>query len=73
MKNRLHCKKGELFSRPLAGMSLTNLFLAGNILIIPRQGEFGYDIPAGDGKIANFFLQCTILKPLILSVTAWNA
>ncbi len=42
-----------------AGMSLTKLSLAGNNLIIPDHGEFGIsDIPAGDGKIANLFLQC---------------
>ena len=35
----LHCKKGLLS-------------LAGNNLVIP---EFGSDIPAGDGKIANIF------------------
>ncbi len=43
MKNRLHCKKGELFSRPQTGkdVTCTNLSLAVNNLIIPRQGEFG--------------------------------
>jgi hypothetical protein len=36
-----HCKKGlTVFPSP-AGMSLTKLSLAGNILIIPGQGEFG--------------------------------
>ncbi len=41
-------------------MSLTKLSLAGTILIITGHGEFGYsDIPAGDGKIANLFLQCS--------------
>jgi hypothetical protein len=40
-------------------MPLTKLSLAGNNLIIPVQGEFGHsDILAGDGKIANPFLQC---------------
>jgi hypothetical protein len=37
-----------------AGISLSKLFLAGNNLNIPGQGEFG-DIPAGDGKTANLF------------------
>ncbi len=46
-------KKGWVFLSP-AGMSLTNLPLAGNNLIIPGQGEFG-DIPAEDGKINNLF------------------
>jgi hypothetical protein len=40
-------------------MPQAKLSLAGNNLIIPGQGEFGVsDIPAGDGKIANLFLQC---------------
>jgi hypothetical protein len=34
-------KKVAVFLSP-AGMSLTKLFLAGNILIIPGQREFGY-------------------------------
>jgi hypothetical protein len=33
-------------------MSITKLFLAGNNSI---QGEFGSDIPVGDGEIDNFF------------------
>jgi hypothetical protein len=41
-------------------LSLTKFSLEGNNLIIPGQGKFGYsDIPAGDGEIANLFLQCT--------------
>jgi hypothetical protein len=47
------------FSPSPAGMSLTKLFLAGNNLIIPGQEEFAYsDIPGGDGKNDNLFLQC---------------
>jgi hypothetical protein len=57
-----HCKKSYRFSRPLAGMSLTKLFLAGNIIkIIPARESFVSDIPAGDGKIGNPFLQCGCL------------
>jgi hypothetical protein len=26
--------------------------------MIPTQGEFGSDIPAGDGKLKNLFLRC---------------
>jgi hypothetical protein len=38
----LHFKESfEVFPSP-AGMSLTKLFLAGNNLIIPGQGEFGW-------------------------------
>jgi hypothetical protein len=50
---RLYTVKKELaiFPSP-AGMSLTKLSLAGNILLIPGQGEFS------DGKIATPFLQC---------------
>ncbi len=28
--------------------------------MIPAQGEFGSDIPAGDGKLANIFLRCIL-------------
>jgi hypothetical protein len=47
-------------------MSLTKLSLAGNILIILNQGEFAVsnsDIPAGDGKNKNLFLQCITTGP----------
>ncbi len=36
-------------------MSLTKLSLDGINLIIPGQGGFGNDIPAGDGKPLTFF------------------
>jgi hypothetical protein len=38
-------------------MSLTNVSLAGNNLIIPAQEEFARSvvIPSGDGKIGNLF------------------
>jgi hypothetical protein len=39
-KKYVHCKKRlKVFPSP-AGMSLTNLSLAGNNLIIPGQGKF---------------------------------
>jgi hypothetical protein len=38
---KLHCKKRLTFFTFPAGMSLTKLCLAGNILISPGQGEFG--------------------------------
>jgi hypothetical protein len=47
-----------------AGMSLTKLSLAGNHLIIPRQGDWLGHIPAGDGKVESIFLQCMIWKEL---------
>jgi hypothetical protein len=52
----LHVKKVSDFPASSARMSLAKLFLAGNNLNIPDQGEFSYsDIPAGDRKIGNFF------------------
>jgi len=57
----LHCKKRFSFFLYPAEMSLTKLPLDGNNLIIPGQGEFGIsDIPAGDGKNDNLFLQCIL-------------
>jgi hypothetical protein len=43
-------------------MSLTKLRLDRNnsVIIIPAQGEFGSDIPARDGKLANLFLRCSV-------------
>jgi hypothetical protein len=40
---------------PPAKMSLNKLSLAGNNLMIPGRENLVSDIPAGDGKIANFF------------------
>ncbi len=56
----LHCKKRVMIFQPPPEMLLTKLSLAWNPLIIPGQGEFGCDIPVGDGKIANLFLQCMV-------------
>jgi hypothetical protein len=42
-------------------MSLTKLSLAGNTLVIPGQGEFGSDSPAGDGKNDNIFYSVPFL------------
>jgi hypothetical protein len=47
-----HCKKRLLIFPSSAGMSLTKLSL--NNLIIPGQ----WDMPSGDGKTVNLFLQC---------------
>jgi hypothetical protein len=48
-------------------MSLTKLSLAGNNLIIPgRRASLVSDIPAGDGKIANLFLQCTVFPIIVI-------
>ncbi len=59
---QVHCKKRfAIFPSP-AGMSLIELSLDGNNLIIPAQGEFVHlnPIPSGDGKIVNLFLQCIV-------------
>ncbi len=67
MLHFIHCKKRlAVFPSP-AGMSLTELSLAGNNLIIPGQGEFGVsDIPAGEWKTAKVFLQCMIITTILL-------
>jgi hypothetical protein len=67
-------KRLATFPSP-AGLSLTKLSLAVNIKIIPGQGEFRYDeIPGGDGKIANIFLQCTLclLRYPQIKLTVWR-
>ncbi len=52
-------KRLTIFPFP-AGFETNQISLAGINLIIPGQKEFGIsDIPAGDGKIANLFLQCS--------------
>ncbi len=57
----LHCKKRFAVLPSPSGKSRIKLPLARNNLIIPGQGEFGVsDIPAGDGKISNLFLQCAL-------------
>jgi hypothetical protein len=61
----VHCKKiSAIFPSP-AWMSLTKLSLAGKKSIIPGAVEsLVSDIPAGEGKIANLFLQCVMLPAL---------
>ncbi len=56
---RVHCKKRFAIFPSTAGMLRTKLSLDGNTLFIPVQGELVSDIPAGDGKIFNLFLQCS--------------
>jgi hypothetical protein len=57
----MHCKKElAVFPSP-AGMSLIKLFLGGNnLFFFPPRESFVSDIPAGDGKMANSFLQCVL-------------
>ncbi len=57
-----YCKKRFVVFPSPAGISLTKLSLACNNLIIPGRVEFVSDIQAGDGKIANHFLQCIECK-----------
>jgi hypothetical protein len=49
----LHCKKRFAFFPSPAGMSLTKLSLDWNNLMI--RESLVSDIPAGDGKIVDFF------------------
>jgi hypothetical protein len=42
-------------------MSLTKLSWPGIIKIVPARESLVSDIPAGDGKTANLFLQCKAL------------
>jgi hypothetical protein len=55
-------KKMLMIFPPPAGMSLTKLSLGGNYDVIfklfPSRESLVIDIPAGDGKMANIFLQC---------------
>ncbi len=58
--NSPHCKKElAVFPSP-AGMSLIKLFLGGNNLVFSRPERVWSVSPAGDGKMANSFLQCKI-------------
>jgi hypothetical protein len=50
-------KRWVIFHSP-AGISLTKLFLAGNIFLFPARESLISDIPAGDGNFDNPFLQC---------------
>jgi hypothetical protein len=58
----MHCKKRFVIFPFPAGMSLTKLCLGGNNDVIyklfPPRESLASDIPAGDGKIVNHFLQC---------------
>ncbi len=67
----VHIKKSMVFPSP-AGMSLTKLFClwVGIITLFPARESLVSDIPAGDGKTANLFLQCNNCK--IFSTFLWN-
>jgi hypothetical protein len=56
---------------PVSSRDVTNQTPPGQELfsydvIIPAQGQFGSDIPAGDGKLANLFLRCKYTGVLYL-------
>jgi hypothetical protein len=55
-------KEVSVFLSP-AGMSLTNISLAGIIKLFPSRKSLVSDIPAGDGKNDNLFLQYIIPSP----------
>jgi hypothetical protein len=57
----MHCKKILAIPSPV-GMSLNKISLAGNNLF-PSRESLVSDIPAGDEKIANLFLQCALTQP----------
>ncbi len=52
----LHRKKGLRHSRPQPGCHLPNSPWAG--IIYPPKEIFVFDIPAGDGNVADLLLQC---------------
>jgi hypothetical protein len=61
----VHCKKKLAVFPSAAGMSLSKLSLAGNNFIIPEAREsLVNDIPAGDRKTINLFLQCSRIEIL---------
>ncbi len=59
MQGRCTVKKRLMIFPFPAGMSLTKLSLAGKVIkLFPAMESLVIDIPAGDGKIINLFLQC---------------
>ncbi len=59
LKNWLYTvKKGLRFSRPQPGCHLPNSPWAGVIKFFPARESLVSDIPAGNGKTDNLFLQC---------------
>ncbi len=52
-------KKGKRVSRPQPGCHLPNSPWTGIIKLFLAWRSLVSDIPAGDGKIANLYLQCT--------------
>ncbi len=51
-------RKGKRFSRPQPGCHKPNYPWPGIVYLFPAMESLVFDIPAGDGKFANLFLQC---------------
>ncbi len=78
----IHCKKGEQFSRPYPvflnsasegpGNLFTNIHCKKRwaifplIKLFPARESLVSDIPAGDAKIGNLFLQCSNCHPFLI-------
>ncbi len=58
MRRSYTVKKGIDF--PVPGPDVTYQTIPG------RRASLNSDIPAGDGKIANLFLQCTVLPIIVI-------
>jgi hypothetical protein len=54
----IHCKKGLAVFHPQPGCHLPNYPWAGRIQFSPAREHLVSDIPVGDGKTDNLFLQC---------------
>jgi hypothetical protein len=65
-------KKGWQFSRPQPGCHLLNSPWRGIIKLFPTRERLVSDIPVGDEKIANLFLQCTdyqLIEKMMMQLT----
>ncbi len=58
----IHCKKGSDFTVPSRDVNCTNYPKLGKIKLFPARESLVSDIPAGDGKMVNLFLQCRRCK-----------
>ncbi len=65
-------KKGYRFFRPQSGCHLPNFPWPGIIKYFPARESLVSDIPAGDGKTANLFLQCIITEHMSRSIEKQN-
>ncbi len=58
----IHLAEGYRFSRPQTGCDLPNSPWPGIIKLFTARENLVSEIPAGDGKIDNLFLQCSIIE-----------